>query len=326
MEYLKTRKSDRSNSLAPKFNRSRQVGILFLPVAICTFSQGCGLGQAKFSTPEEATEALIHSLRSDDSKQLQRILGRSGRDVVSSGDEVADRHGREVFLAAYEERHELVLEPDGSTTLQVGADDWPMPIPLVKGLTSWRFDTRRGREEMLNRRIGRNERSVEQTCLAVVDAQREYFAADPDGDGVREYAQRIVSDPNKKDGLYWESGPGEPPSPLGPLVAEAVAEGYASTRNDSGQRRPFHGYYFKLLRAQGPNAPGGAKEYVVNEHMTEGFAVVAWPAEYGNSGVMTFMVNQDGVVFQNNLGRRTDQIAEAITEFDPDESWTLSVE
>jgi hypothetical protein len=230
---------------------------------------------------------------------------------------------RERFLAAYDEKNSLVAEPDGSTTLQVGTDDWPMPIPLVKRSSSWRFDTRRGKEEILNRRIGRNELSVEQTCLAIVDAQREYVSADRDGDGVREYAQKVISDPGKKDGLYWETGPTELPSPLGPLVAEAVDEGYGATKNESGQRRPFHGYYFKLLKSQGPEAPGGDREYVVNGKMTEGFAVVAWPAEYGNSGVMTFLVNHLGIVYQRNLGKETARIASAMALFDPDPDWSL---
>jgi len=281
------------------------------------------LQQERFSSPEEATGALIEASKSDQTDVVRRILGRGADDVLSSGDEVADRRAREKFLAAYDEKNALVAEPDGRVTLQVGKDDWPMPIPLVKSFGSWRFDTHRGKEEILNRRIGRNELSVRQVCLAIVDAQREYAAMDHNKDGVLEYAQKVISDPGEKNGLYWETHDNEPPSPLGPLIADAVGEGYGAAKNDGSQRRPFHGYYFKLLKSQGPNAPGGIRDYMTNGRLTEGFAVVAWPAEYGNSGVMTFLVSHLGVVYETNLGRRTESVANSMIAFDPDSRWGL---
>ena len=295
-----------------------------LPLALaCLWAPGCGLRQERFATPEEAARALVVAVRSENSEEVGRILGRGGKEVVSSGDEVADRQTRQRFLTAYDEKNSLVAEPDGSVTLQVGQDDWPMPIPIVNTKDSWRFDTARGKDEILNRRIGRNELSVQQVCLALVDAQREYIATDRNGDGVPEYAQKLISDPGQKNGLYWETSADEPPSPAGPLVADAAEEGYGQRKNEGGQRRPFHGYYFKLLKSQGPNAPGGAREYVVNGRMTEGFALVAWPAQYGNSGVMTFLVSHQGVVYERDLGRRTERIASSITSFDPDPGWNV---
>jgi len=294
-----------------------------LIVAACVLTIGCSLQQERFSSPEEATGALIEASKSDQSDVVRRILGRGADDVLSSGDEVADRRAREKFLAAYDEKNALVAEPDGRVTLQVGKDDWPMPIPLVKSFGSWRFDTHRGKEEILNRRIGRNELSVRQVCLAIVDAQREYAAMDHNKDGVLEYAQKVISDPGEKNGLYWETHDDEPPSPLGPLVADAVEEGYGGGKKESGQRRPYHGYYFKQLWSQGPNAPGGARDYMVNGRMIEGFAVVAWPAEYGNSGVMTFLVSHQGVVYERNLGKRTASIASSMTALDPDSEWSV---
>jgi len=281
------------------------------------------LRQQGFHTPEEAAQELVRAARSQDVEEVHRILGREAEEIVSSGDDVADRQAREKFLNAYDEKNSLVAEADGSMTLQVGHDDWPMPIPIVEQRGSWRFDTRRGKDEILNRRIGRNELSIRQVCLAIVDAQREYVTKDHNGDGVLEYAQKIISDPGQRNGLYWETGPQEPPSPLGPLVAEAAEEGYGTTSNQSGKRRPFHGYYFKLLKSQGPNAPGGSRDYMVNGRLTEGFAVVAWPAEYDNSGVMTFLTSHHGIVYEQNLGRRTERIASSMSALDPDSGWEI---
>jgi hypothetical protein len=296
---------------------------LWFIVVACFFVSGCSLQQERFSTSEEAAGALIAAAQAEQTDEVRRILGRGADDVLSSGDEVADRQARDRFLSAYEEKHSLVSEPDGSMTLQVGQDDWPLPIPIVQHWGSWRFDTRRGKEEILNRRIGRNELAVQQVCLAIIDVQREYVADDRNGDGVLEYSQKFISDPGQKNGLYWESGPGEPSSPLGPLVADAVEEGYGAAGQQHGKRRPYYGYYFKLLTSQGPNAPGGDHDYFKNGKMTEGFAVVAWPALYGNSGVMTFLVSHHGVVYQQNLGRRTERIASSMTKFDPDPLWEI---
>jgi hypothetical protein len=281
------------------------------------------LQQRRFATPEDAAGALVAAAQAEQSEELMRILGNDADDILSSGDEVADRQARARFLRDYDEKHALVSEPDGSVTLQVGHEDWPMPIPIVKRWNSWRFDVDRGKEEILNRRIGRNELDAQQVCLALVDAQREYISMDRNVDGVPEYAQKLISDLGQKNGLYWEAGPGEPPSPMGPLVAQAAAEGYGASRNESNHRRPYHGYYYKLLRSPGPNAPGGARDYMANGRLKEGFAVVAWPAEYGNSGLMTFLVSHHGVVYQRDLGEQTDEIAAAITAFDPDPQWKL---
>jgi hypothetical protein len=309
-----------STLLLSELRRSIRFALI---VAASLSTTACTLRQERFSSPEEAARALVDASKSEQSDVVRRILGRGADEVLSSGDEVADRQARDKFLKAYDEKHELVTEPDGSTTLQVGRDDWPMPIPLVKSFGSWRFDTHRGKEEILNRRIGRNELSVQQVCLAIVDAQREYISQDRNGDGVREYARKVISDPGQRNGLYWETRADEPPSPLGPLVADAVEEGYGGAKTQSGEPRPYHGYYFKLLQSQGPDAPGGARDYVLKGKMTEGFAVVAWPAEYGNSGVMTFLVNHQGVVYERNLGRRTPSIASAMTTFDPDGRWNI---
>jgi len=207
----------------------------------------------------------------------------------------------------------------------VGKDDFPFPIPIVKKGQLWFFDTQAGKEEILNRRIGRNELSTIQACLAYVDAQREYARRDREAGSLMEYAQRFASSPGKKDGLYWETKEGESPSPLGPLVAQAVKEGYKKKEDEKqakGQTLiPYHGYYYKILKAQGNNAPGGAYDYVVKGKMIGGFAMVAYPAQYGVSGVMTFVVNHDGVVYEKDLGKETEKIASAMKKFDPDKTW-----
>ena len=292
-------------------------------IVLVSMVAGCNMQQRRFATPEEAADALIAAAKSDQRDEVRRILGRGAEDVLDSGDEVADQRAKEKFLSAYDEKHSLVAEHDGSMTLQVGKDDWPLPIPIVEQRSSWRFDTRRGKDEILNRRIGKNELAVEQVCLAIVDAQRDYMAQDRDGDGILEYAQKLLSDPGQKNGLYWKTSDGEPPSPLGPLVADATEKGYGEGGVQAARHRPFYGYFFKLLTSQGPDAPGGAHNYVANGQMTEGFAVVAWPADYGNSGIMTFLVSHHGIVYQQNLGRRTERIASSMTEFDPDAAWTV---
>ena len=275
----------------------------------------------RFASADEAVQALVAALRAGDAKALVGVLGSEGRPLVSSGDPVSDRQSREKFLQAYDAGNRLI--PYGTTTvLQVGADNWPFPIPLVKDGERWWFDARRGREEIIARRIGRNELYTIQTCLAYVDAQREYYAKDHDGSGILEYAQQFASRPGKRDGLYWATQPGEPPSPLGDLVARARAEGYR--REKSGGPTPFHGYLYRILTAQGPAAPDGAYDYVTRGHMIGGFALVAFPAEYGVSGVMTFLVNHDGVVYQKDLGPNTRAMGLAMRKFNPDGTWTKS--
>jgi hypothetical protein len=273
----------------------------------------------RFASPEDATQALVTALRTGEAKALVEIFGSEGRALVVSGDPVADRQSRERFLEAYNAGHSLVADGSGMV-LHVGNEDWPFPIPLVKQDDRWRFDVRRGRDEVLARRIGRNELSTIQACLAYVDAQREYYTEDRDGDGILEYARQFASTPGRRDGLYWPTRPGEPPSPLGELVVRARAEGYR--RGEGGAPTPFHGYLYRGLTAQGPHAPDGGYEYLARGHMIAGFALVAFPARYGVSGVMTFIVNHDGVVYQKDLGPNTRAAALAMRAYNPDPTWT----
>ena len=282
----------------------------------CATASGAS-AQQSFKTPDEAASALVAAAKTSDRKALLTVLGPAGEDIVSSGDEVADEGVRKEFVAAYDEKHEI--HPDGDhATLIIGKDDFPFPIPLVRKGDAWRFDTEAGRVEVLYRRVGANELDTIAAVLAYVDAQNEY--ADKDhGAGVGVYAQRINSQPGKKDGLYWPTAAGEEASPLGDLAAAGAAEGYRI--RGGGERRPFHGYYYQILTRQGPAAPGGVQDYVVKGKMIGGFALVAWPAEYGNSGVMTFIVNHSGTVYEKDLGSRTTQVASNMTAFNPDDSW-----
>jgi len=275
------------------------------------------MAQQTFKTPEEAATALVNAAKSGDSKSIVTVLGPDGEDIVSSGDEVADAATRAKFIAAYDAKHTIAMEGDSKAVMVVGPDDFPLPIPLVRKDGLWRFDTAAGREEILFRRIGENELDAIQSALAYVDAQDEYAEKDRTGAGVNTYAQRIISQPGKKDGLYWPTSQGEEASPLGELIAEATKQGYRV----GGGRTPFHGYYFKILTKQGAAAAGGELEYIVNGKMIGGFALVAYPAEYRNSGVMTFIVNHAGTVFQKDLGPNTAQVAERMTAFNPDKTW-----
>jgi hypothetical protein len=276
--------------------------------------------QKTFPSPEEAVKAMIDAMKAGDKAQLSAIFGPGAEQVISSGDEVVDKGERERFLKSYEEKSSLEKKGDDQAILQVGKDDWPLPIPIRKTGSAWSFDVKAGKEELLNRRIGRNELNVIDLLDAYVDAQREYAAKDRDGDGVYPYAQKFRSTPGKKDGLYWEAGEGEEQSPFGPLAAEAAREGYAK-KPGSGKPVPFHGYLFRILSAQGKNAPGGRYSYLVKGKMLLGFAMVAYPANYGVSGIMTFLVNQEGVVYQKDLGRNTARKAVAMKEYDPDPTW-----
>ena len=269
--------------------------------------------QQSFPTPEDAAAALAAAVKSGPSDIL-KVLGKAADDIVSSGDEVADADTRQRFTSMYDTKHSVKTEGNKKATLMLGPDDFPFPIPLVNTRSGWKFDADEGRIEVLYRRIGRNELDAIQTCLAFVDAENEY--ADKDrGEGVGVYAQRIVSTPGKKDGLFWRDD--SDPSPLGALAAEASAEGYRTGEGPA----PYHGYYFRILKGQGSDAPGGPFNYVVKGKMIGGFALIAYPAEYGNSGVMTFVVNHAGTVYQKDLGARTDSIAKRIYLFDPDQTW-----
>lgn len=290
--------------------------ILFMCASV-TDSRAAEALQTRFSSPAEAVQALVTAARTDDLKTMLAILGPGSEKLISSGDSVADNADRDKFVASYEQKHSLEAGAAGTMILHIGVDDWSMPIPIVKKGNSWSFDIGKGKKEILNRRIGRNELHVIEVIDTYVDAQHEYASKDCRGGGTVEFAQRFISTPGSRDGLYWEAGEGGQQSPLGPLIAQAAKEGYTAEGNLS----PFHGYYFKILKAQGKHAQGGAYKYVVKDKMILGFALVAYPAEYGNSGVMTFVVNQEGVIFEKNLGKNTRRIAEAITLYNPDKSW-----
>lgn len=276
--------------------------------------------QRSFGSPGEAVQALVEAVRAGDLDALAAILGPEGRPLISSGDAVADKQGRERFVLAYEQSNTLQRPTETKAVLVIGKDKWPLPIPIVKEGDTWRFDTAAGKEEILNRRIGRNELSAMQVCLAYVDAQREYARVARESDGVLAYAMKFRSDEGKQNGLYWPTKEGEAPSPLGALVANARAEGY-SRKAPGGKATPYHGYIYRILTGQGPDAPGGAYDYVVNGKMIGGFALVASPAQYGVSGVMTFIVSHEGVVYEKDLGTDTEKIALAMQTYNPDQTW-----
>jgi hypothetical protein len=264
-------------------------------------------------------KAFVAAVKSNNNKELLSIFGPDAKKVIYSGDPVSDRQRREKFIREFDLKNRIDREGE-KMVLVIGEKDWPFPIPLVKKGTRWYFDTKAGEEEILNRRIGQNELSTIQTMLAVVDAEREYALEEHDRSGVPVYAEKFMSDPGKKNGLYWKTKEGEKPSPLGELVADARAAGYTKSRANK-EPIPFHGYYFRMLKKQGKDATGGAYNYVVEGKQIGGFAVVAYPAEYGNSGVMTFIVNYDGVVYQKDLGKNTKKVAGAMTTYDPDKTW-----
>jgi len=305
-------------------NRMIASGMALLSLGVFSLFAGCAKQQqTRFDSPEQATTELISALRANDQKKLGRILGPDAGDLISSGDSVADRQGVETFLEQYDTRHSFVSEQAGTQTLVVGSEEWPMPIPLTNdGGGGWYFDTLSGVDELINRRVGKNELATMQVCLAIVDAQREYAFEDRDGNGLHDYAQSFRSDAGKKNGLFWKTEEGERPSPLGPLVIQATEEGYSPTRGVFGKPPAYHGYRFRVLNSQGANAPGGAEDYIVNGKMLGGFAAVAYPAEYGASGVMTFIVSHEGVVYQRDLGESTEKVAKKMTAFDPGVGWT----
>jgi len=290
---------------------------LCIGVAIAYWQHSTG---AEFASPKEAVDQLVTSLRSDDVDTLHVILGPDSDIVIHSGDPVADRYARRRFIAAYDAREQLKQIDSSHVLLLVGKDNFRFPIPLVKNANGrWFFDTLAGRDEVRARRVGRNELYTIQACKAYVDAQREYASIDR-GDGVLDYAQHFFSTAGTRDGLYWPAKPGEPPSPLGRLAADAEARGYMLGPHP--KPHPFNGYYFRILKAQGWSARGGAYNYVAYGKMIGGFALIAYPARYRVSGIMTFIVNRDGVVYQRDLGPHTDVVAEKITEFDPGPGWT----
>jgi len=276
--------------------------------------------QTTFSSAEEGMQAFVESIKLNDPFVLQTLLGADGPGLFDSGDPAADAQWRKRFLQTYADANKVVLQENNTRAiLTVGRDEWPMPIPLVKSEEGWRFDTHHAAEQILNRHIGRNELAAIQVCLAIVDAEREYATQDADGDGVPGFASKFVSSPGKRDGLYWETREDEPLSPVGPLLAAAANEGPVTS--DPTVLTAFHGYLYRMLTKQGKNAPGGAYDYQANGKLLGGFAVIAFPARYGMSGVVSFMVNQDGVVYQKDLGQNTAALVAEMTEFDPDPSW-----
>lgn len=286
----------------------------------CASTQDSAVEQGEaFATPQAAVDAAVAALRSDDQATLSKILGVDATDVIGSGDEVADRANIQKFLAKYDQSHRLVESSSGAMTLEVGENNWPMAFPLIQDDGGWRFDTAAGIEELNARRVGQNELNCIETCRAISDAQADYLMMDPDGQMPPAYAQKFFSDPGQKNGLFWPTASGESPSPMGDFASRASAEGY--TRADGPQ--PYHGYFFRLMREQGPFAPGGSESYMENGRMTRGFAVIAYPAEYGASGIMSFMVAKQGVVYQRDLGPDSAGVARSMNVFNPDEGWTI---
>lgn len=277
-------------------------------------------GPKTFASPQEAVAGLIAAVKDDNDAELLAIFGSKGEDLITSGDPVADQNGRARFLKAYEDKHRIEQESDSRAILLVGDKDYSLPIPIVRQGDVWRFDTETGMEEVLNRRIGRNELHTIEVLHAYTDAQREYSSMKR-GDGTgTEFAQKLTSSEDKQDGLYWEAKEGEPESPFGPLIAKATEEGYAGGLDEEAPEA-YHGYYFKILKAQGEHADGGAFDYVVDGKMILGFGLVAYPAKYGASGIMTFIVNQEGVIYEKDLGEEGTPKAAEMTTFDPDDTW-----
>ncbi|HSD97939.1 MAG TPA: DUF2950 domain-containing protein [Sulfuricaulis sp.] len=281
------------------------------------------MAQKSFASPEAASKALADAVRAQDAQALLAVVGPASQDWLFTGDPVADRADWAKFLAAYDKKNGIIREGDTHAVLIVGDDDWSFPAPLKKKGDKWAFDAAAGREEITNRRIGRNELDTMQTLLAIVDAQREYAAADPDRTGFDAYARKFISSAGKKDGLYWPTPSGAAPSPLGQLVGAATQEGY-HLKAGQDRPRPYHGYYYRMLTAQGKNAHGGAYDYLVNGRLIGGFAVVAYPAKHGVSGVMTFIVNHDGTIYEKDLGNATQAEAGKIVRFNPDKTWKKS--
>lgn len=294
-------------------------GLLILALAVSLACNSRKPELSGYTAPDDAANALISAAKAGDQNALLAIFGPESKDLLYSGDPVEDKNAVTAFVSRYDLMHRWRKMEDGSRVLVVGADNFPFPFPLKENSDGrWFFDTVAGKEEVLNRRVGRNELAVIDLCVAVVDAQVEYYAQKHGG--VKQYAQKFVSDLGQENGLYWPDTPGQPKSPVGPLAAQATADGYKA---DPAHHQPFHGYYFTMLTKQGSDAPGGAKDYIANGKMTGGFALLAYPAKYGDSGVMTFMVDKDSVLLQKDLGKTTQQAAAAITAFNPDKTWTV---
>jgi Protein of unknown function (DUF2950) len=310
----------RKNLFLRRYGLGALIAAISMVIILGTLAYAQDTGQKKFKSPEDAFKALIEAAKNNDTAELLAIFGPEGKDLISSGDAVADRRARERFIKAATDGMKFSKLDDKTMLLIIGKDECSFPIPIVKSGQEWVFSTEEGKEEVLNRRIGRNELNTIQVALAYVDAQRRYASKPRNDDGVLEYAQHFLSNKDRKDGLYWEAAPGEERSPLGPLFARATEEGY--TFKKKGEKHaPYYGYYFKILKAQGRNAPGGEREYLTDGKMTSGFGLVAYPAQYGVSGIMTFIVNQLGIVYERDLGPKTEDLAKVITKYDPDKTW-----
>lgn len=272
-----------------------------------------------FASPGDAVLAIYNAVKSNDTQTITAIFGSNADPILHSGDEVADKNRAVNFITKYEQMHRIVQEPDQSVTLYIGAENWPMPIPLVKNSAgAWYFNTETGKQEILYRRVGTNENDAIEILHALVAAQRDYASTLHDGSKSTYYAAKFISDSGKQNGLYWQTSENDPPSPIGPLLVSAADEGYTAKQ---GQQIPFHGYYYRIVTKQGAAAKGGARDYMMNGELARGFAFLAYPAEYRNSGVMTFIVNKDGVVYQKDLGPDTAQTASSLSEYNPDKSW-----
>lgn len=291
--------------------------LLIVLTSPATSQQG---SERTFSSPGDAVLALYDAVKSNDMPTVAAIFGSNAGPILHSGDDVADKNMTANFISHYDQMHRVVAEPDQTVTLYIGAENWPMPIPLVRNNQGgWYFDTEAGKQEILYRRVGTNENDAIEVLHALVAAQQDYASTPHDSDKTLHYAARFFSDEGKQNGLYWKTSDNEPPSPIGPLLVRAADEGY---RRKEGQATPFHGYLYRILTRQGSAAKGGARDYTVNGQLVRGFAFVAYPAEYRNSGVMTFIVNQDGIVYQKDLGPETAQQAAAISEYHPDTTWS----
>ncbi len=284
--------------------------------ALCYAQQS---GEKTFASPGDAVLAVYNAAKSNDTQAMDAIFGSNAKAILNTGDPVADKNMLANFIRRYDQMHRVVIEPDGTVTLYVGAENWPMPIPIVKNSGGqWYFDTEAGIKEILFRRVGTNENDAIETLNTLVEAQREYASQPHDGSKTKSYALKFISTEGKQDGLYWKTDESQPPSPIGPQIVDASTEGY---NIQQGKATPFHGYYFRMLTKQGAAAKGGARDYVVNGQLTRGFAFVAYPAEYRNSGVMTFIVNQDGVVYEKDLGPDTAKLGADMTDYNPDSTW-----
>jgi hypothetical protein len=324
------RRADSSSTLmretmTPTRRLTRLMTVAVLALLVVTAGNQAAAQQAseprRFASPEEAIQALVGALRSGSLNALVAVLGPDARPLAFTADFMADRARMEAFVREFETAHRLEYVDPSKVILRVGREDRPMPIPIVRSKNAWSFDTRTGKDELLGRRIADNEQRALELCATYVDAQREYHREPRDGSGALQYAQRIRSNPGLRDGLYWDPAQGVPPSPLDAVVARAGIEGYKRRGAGAGPSS-FHGYYFRVLTSQGPDAPGGALDYVVNRRMTRGFAMVAFPAEYGVTGTKTFIVNQEGTVYQRDLGPRTTTLGREMKSFNPDRTWT----